>query len=181
MKTLDQQFATVPIGDVRPHPRNPRRGNLAAIANSISVNGWYGSLVVQRSTGYILAGNHRYRSALVSGATSLPVCYLDIDDEQALRILLTDNRTSDLATQDEDELALLLAELAGSDLGLDGTGYRDADLEQLLLETVDTADDQSDELVEGFEVIVTCQDESQQRQLLTRLQEEGYACRALAS
>lgn len=167
---------------VRLHPRNPRRGNVREISRSIAAQGWYGAIVAQRSTGYILAGNHRYRSALSMGASTIPVCWVEVDDEEALRILLADNRTSDLATNAEDELAILLAELSGSEDGLEGTGYDDDDLEELLRDpSEDEAPDQIDELVPGFEVIVTCRDESQQRDLLDRLQEEGYACRALAS
>lgn len=181
MQTLVQEFETTPIDAVRPHPRNPRRGDVASIRQSIEKNGWYGAIICQRSTGYILAGNHRYQAAVKSGAMAVPVCWIDVDDEKGLRILLADNRTSDLASQSEEDLALLLGELAGSEDGLAGTGYSEFDLEQLLGEEDASAVDQSGELLPGFEVIVTCEDESQQRELLERLQREGFACRALAS
>lgn len=181
MQTLVQEFETTPIEAVRPHPRNPRRGDVTAIARSIERNGWYGAIICQRSTGYILAGNHRYQAAVKSGAQSVPVCWIDIDDERALRILLADNRTSDLASNSEEDLALLLGELVGSSDGLAGTGYSEIDLEGLLGEEDASAFDQSGELTPGFEVIVTCDDESQQRELLDRLQREGFTCRALAS
>ncbi len=69
----------------------------------------------------------------------------------------------------------------GSSDGLAGTGYSEIDLEELLGEEDASAFDQSGELTPGFEVIVTCDDESQQRELLDRLQREGFTCRSLAS
>jgi hypothetical protein len=177
---IAQEFEEVPLTALRPHPRNPRRGNVAAIAESIDRNGWYGAIVVQRSTGYILAGNHRYRAALQQGATSLPVCWVEVDDQRAMRILLADNRASDLARQSDEDLSVLLAELAGSEDGLLGTGYAEEDLETLLDEAcAPLGEDQRDELCPGFEIVVRCEDESQQRDLLDRLQQEGFACRAL--
>jgi ParB-like chromosome segregation protein Spo0J len=58
-KIINQEYELVPTGRLRPHPRNVNRGDLAVIAESIAQNGFYGAVVAQRSTGYILAGNHR--------------------------------------------------------------------------------------------------------------------------
>ena len=35
----------LPIDSVKPHPANPRKGNVAKIAESIKTNGFYGSEV----------------------------------------------------------------------------------------------------------------------------------------
>lgn len=121
----------VPLQDLQPHPRNPNEGDVGAILESIKRNGWYGTLVAQRSTGYVLAGNHRLQAARLAGLDAVPVYWVDVDDAAALRILLADNRTSELAHRDPDALALLLAELAQGD-GLDGTGYDLDDLDDLI-------------------------------------------------
>ena len=55
----EQAYELVAPRALRPHPRNPRRGDVDAIEESIAENGFYGCVVAQRSTGYILAGNHR--------------------------------------------------------------------------------------------------------------------------
>jgi hypothetical protein len=56
-----------------------------------------------------------------------------VNDEQAVRILLADNRTSDKATYDNNRLAELLSELAvDSDQKLVGTGYSAQDLDELV-------------------------------------------------
>ncbi len=56
------------------------------------------------------------------------VTLIDCDEEQAKRIVIVDNRTNDLATYDDAELAVLLTELPS----LDGTGYDQAALDDLL-------------------------------------------------
>lgn len=134
MTIITQQTVHVPIEKVRQHPTNPRKGNVPAIRESIAENGFFGSVVVQRSTGYILAGNHRYEAALLEDAAVIPVAYADVDDEQALRILLADNRTNDVASYNDEGLAELLEHLASTDEGLAGTGYDEASMQELLYE-----------------------------------------------
>ena len=140
-------IATVPIDDLIRHPDTPRRGAIPAISASIEVNGWYGAVVAQSSTRHVLAGNHRMEAARRLGMTDLPVHWLDVDDATARRILLADNRTSDLATYDDAVLAQLL-ESAAADDDLIGTGYDGDDLDELLGAPPDFApiDDPGDRL-----------------------------------
>jgi ParB-like chromosome segregation protein Spo0J len=104
---------------------------VGAIYQSIEANGFYGAIVAQRSTGYILAGNHRYKAAVEAGAKSVPVIWVDVDDETAVRVLLADNRTNDVASYDNAVLAEILTELAAGP-GLEGTGYDGDDLDQII-------------------------------------------------
>lgn len=122
----------VDLDKLATHPRNPRRGNVGRLEQLIEDNGFTGALLAQRSTGFILAGNHRMLAARAKGLTALPVLWLDVDDDEALRILLGDNRGSDDADYELAGLAALLSELEASTAGLAGTGYTDADLEALL-------------------------------------------------
>ena len=113
------------------HPDNPRVGDVSAIANSIHVNGWWGTLVAQRSTSYVLAGNHRLLAAQSLGIETVPVYWVDVDDDHAVRILLADNRTSDLGSYDDEALIVLLESLAG-DYELEGVGWNADALEDLV-------------------------------------------------
>jgi DNA modification methylase len=123
----------VRLDSIQPHPRNPRQGDVKAIVESIKANGFYCPLVVQRSTRYILAGNHRWLAARELGMAEIPVIWVDCDDARALRILLADNRTSDLACYDDSKLAELLEGVLGDSGSLSGTGF-DANALQELLE-----------------------------------------------
>ena len=122
----------LPIGDVREHPDNPRQGDVGAIVESMKRNGVYQPIIVQRSTGHVLAGNHRLKALRALGAETVQAVMLDVTDTQARAILAADNRTADLATYDEDALAALLTGLAETPEGLIGTGYDGDDLDTLL-------------------------------------------------
>lgn len=109
----------VPIGELTPHPKNARNGDTDAIANSLQLHGQYRSIVAQESSHRILAGHHVYFAAMELGIEELEVELLDVDDDQAERIVLVDNRSADLGVTDPEALLGLIA-LAG---GPEGTGY----------------------------------------------------------
>ncbi len=119
----------VPIGSVRVSSRNPRRGDVAVIKQSLVANKQYQPVIVNRRDSEVLAGNHRVLAARELGWAEIAVCFVDVSEEQARRILLADNRTSDLADYDAQALIALLAEAAGD---LVGTGYSQLDVDALL-------------------------------------------------
>lgn len=122
-----------PVDTLVPHPRNPRCGDIGKIVESIEANGFYGVIVAQLGTRYVLAGSHRLAAAKDLGIPEVPVVWVDVDDEQAVRILLADNQTSDAASWDDRGLAALLTDLATlTETGLIGTGSDPDDLDRLL-------------------------------------------------
>lgn len=120
------------MNEIDLHPENANVGNIDAIVESIRVNGFYAPIIVQASTGYIMAGNHRYQAAKKLGMEQVPVVYLDVDDVEAKRIMVADNRTTRLGHDDSELLTALLEDLGDTELGLMGTGYSHADLQTLL-------------------------------------------------
>jgi hypothetical protein len=129
----DQEYdPAIPIDAITEHPDNPNQGDIGAIAESMSEHGFYGAVLVQRSTRYIVAGNHRHRTAKAKGAQTIPGFWLDVDDDTALRILAIDNRSTHLATFDESKLLALLTGLAARPRGLRGTGYDGDDVDDLV-------------------------------------------------
>ncbi|MEP0766736.1 MAG: ParB N-terminal domain-containing protein [Fimbriimonadia bacterium] len=133
-RVINDKLEMVAVADLKLHPRNPRRGDVGAIQESIEENGFYGAVVAQRSTAYVLAGNHRLKAAIEAGMEHVPVFWVDVDDDRALRILLADNRTNDLAGYDDETLARLLKELQEGEIGFLGTGYDTNALDELLKE-----------------------------------------------
>lgn len=120
---LEATAELVAYADLAPHPRNYNHGDVDAVRESIRTNGFYGKIVRQASTGYIIAGHTRALAAHLEGIDPLPVDTYDVDDQTALRILANDNRSAERATRDQAALVDLL-ELVAADAGdLVGTGY----------------------------------------------------------
>lgn len=138
-KVINDGYEIVAKDRLKNHPRNPRRGDLTAVRESIRENGFFGALLVQRSTGYVLVGNHRFRAGIEEGMTEFPVAWANVDDARATKIALADNRTSDRATYDHRELVEVLASVDS----LVGTAFDPKDLAKLLRATTvrDTSSD----------------------------------------
>lgn len=148
---LEDTVESVPVGKLKVFPGNPRVGDKKAIAQSLETNGQFAPIVVQRSTDYVLAGNHTYLAASEELQwTHIKAVYVDVDDHMAKRIVAAANRTAMLGGFNDYLLADLLQDIADDDMGLEGTGYDDAYLEDLLTRTgVDDEDDDGIEMDEG--------------------------------
>lgn len=127
MTSLLSKIERVPVESLNLHPRNARQVNVLIIAASLTENAQYAPLVVQLSTNYVLAGNHTLKAARSLDWPDIDVVYVDVDDERAAKIMLSANRTADLADYDDRLLLELLADLPD----LDGTGYDAGDLAAL--------------------------------------------------
>ena len=117
-----------PITDLHAYEKNPRRGDIAGIAESLETNGQFRPIIVRKETKEILAGNHTWFAAQKLGWETISVTFLEgLTDAEALRIVLADNRYSDRSTYDDE----MLAELLGT-IELPGTGYTPEDISDLL-------------------------------------------------
>jgi DNA modification methylase len=131
----------VPIDTLSTHPKNPRRGSVSMIVESLRHHGQYRPIVVNRRTQEVLAGNHTLAAARELGWTQIAATFVDVDDDTAARIMLVDNRSSDVAGYDDRELADLLDWLPD----LDGTGYGADDLSMILARLDESADPEVDD------------------------------------
>lgn len=171
-----------PLDELKPYHKNPRRGDVDLIAQSIETNGQYRPLVVNVGTktkrrNEILAGNHTYAALKHLKRTTAAVTFVDVDNAGAARIVVVDNRASDKAKNDDDVLKDLLADLDD----LTGTGYTDDEFAKLVGIDVDGDDaDTSPQLPQAaFAIIIDCHDETHQAELLATFEEEGLDCRPL--
>lgn len=133
----------VPVDEVMLHPDNPNNGDMDAISESIRVNGLYQPIIVQKSSGLILAGNHRYMALAAQGNAEVPVIYVDVDDQAAKKIMLADNRTARLGQDDPGLLAAMLEEITSTDegnLALVGTGYTDQEKDDIIAAALNPGD-----------------------------------------
>lgn len=144
MNIINQETALVAVDAIVEHPQNPNVGDLDLIGESLEENGFYGSLIVQRSTGYVLVGNHRLRAAKRLGLAEVPVTYVDVDDERAAKIMIADNKIAKAGDMDDAILAKLFEEIDAL-----GTGFTDDEVSRLLENGPEDDDNGAEEADDG--------------------------------
>lgn len=125
------QDLAVPVASLKPYGRNPRRGDLQAIVDSLSAHGQYKPILARTGTHEVLAGNHTLAAAKELGWDQIAATWITCDDDTAARIVLIDNRTSDLGDYHDEQLLQILDNLHQTDEGLEGTGYDEAFMNSL--------------------------------------------------
>lgn len=130
MPVVEQVYEEVAIDSIEPHPENYREHDDATLDESVGELGFYGAVLVQKSTRRILVGEGRWKALQRDGSDVCPVIIVDVDDEAARKMLLVDNRSHDLGGVNRDQVASLLRSV--SEVGtLVGTGYDAADMQAL--------------------------------------------------
>ena len=111
-----------PIENLKSWEKNPRKGNVDAVARSLARFGQRKPIIVNRGTGEVIAGNHTFAAAKQLGWKQIAVVWVDDDEQTATAFALADNRTQDLGSYDEDLLEDLINSIKEQDLFL-ATGY----------------------------------------------------------
>jgi len=104
----------LPLEDVHPYGRNPRKNDkaVAAVAESIKQYGFLVPLVI--SAGHeIITGHTRYKAAQSLGLKTVPCVIADeLTEEQIKAFRLVDNKVGEIAEWDVELLPLELADIA---------------------------------------------------------------------
>lgn len=116
-----------PIDDLRPHPDNPRRGDVEEIRGSLRRFGQQRPILATPEL-LIVAGHHVHEAARLEGWTHVAAAATDLTGDEITAYLLADNRTGDLGYYDEDDLAARLQSISD----YSGTGYSDGDVQALV-------------------------------------------------
>jgi ParB-like chromosome segregation protein Spo0J len=119
----------VPLGEITTLPGNPRRGDVERIKASLARFGQRYPAVLR--DGIMIAGNHRLQAMRELGWTHIICCDADdLTEDEARAFALADNRSSDVATYNLDDLETELARL-DDELRL-AAGYTPDDLADLM-------------------------------------------------
>lgn len=128
------EIKEISIEELTPYEHNPRNNADAvqAVAKSIEEFGFKVPVVIDKNN-VIVAGHTRVKAAMVLGLEKVP-CIIadDLSEEKIKAFRLADNKVSELATWDFEELEKELAELdemeldfSMSDFGFEiGGGWR---------------------------------------------------------
>lgn len=142
---------TVALHAISPFPDNPRRGDIDAIRASLRRFGQQRPILVQKATGYIVAGNHVYHAivaedqearARTAAGQDLPkgmrqwdgawVAYTDLSEVEAKAYVLADNQLSARGQNDPDALHRWLLDLYNRDAIDAALGFDPDELNRLL-------------------------------------------------
>lgn len=179
------------IGQLVPDPKNARKHNprnIGVIVDALHEVDAARSIVLDENN-VILAGNGVIEAAAEAGIERVQVVDADgntiiavrrtgLSEAQKARLALFDNRAAELAEWEPGVLAGFAED------GLLGGMFSDLEVADILGKAADellTQDAAAQTVPEQYMVLIECDGENQQSDLLQRLTDEGYKCRALLS
>jgi len=98
----------------RRHPKE----QLNALKGSMKELGWIKTVIVNKRSGYVLDGHARVEEAIRQGLPSIPVTYVDLDENEEKLALAVLDPITELAYRDDETLKLLLEQANASDQDL---------------------------------------------------------------
>jgi hypothetical protein len=176
------------VDQLKPYARNSRThsaNQVAALARSITRFG-FTNPILAGDDGTIVAGHGRLMAAMSIGMKTVPVIVVsDWTDEERRAYVIADNKIALDAGWDEALLKLELGELAEAGIDLELTGFKEEELNSLFGAVADDIDNseaaapQLDGL--AYSVIVRCDSEAHQGELLEQFEKQGLKTEALIS
>jgi ParB-like chromosome segregation protein Spo0J len=134
-KTPEIAATWEPTSTLRPWDKNPRKNDgepVARVAKSIQRFGFSSPIVARLADRRIIAGHTRWKAAKKLGMETVPVRFLDIDEDQAAALALADNKLSEITPWDDDALADVLREIEAAGVDMDGLGWSTEEIDALL-------------------------------------------------
>ena len=134
---------SVKLSEIYPYYDNPRDNSNAVEPTKESIRrfGFVKPILVDKA-GVIIAGHTRYVAAYQLGLEYVPVVYSDMDDEQAKKYRILDNKLAEKSSFDEDQL---LEELRQMEVPSDMQAFFFEDIDQMLSFSFDSINQQAED------------------------------------
>lgn len=194
----------MPLDALPDADQNPRIHDSDTLGDSFDRFGYVDPCLLDERTGKLLEGHGRKHKLIelrdsgadppegvtlaADGSWLVPVIRgkATADDDEARALLIALNRITERSSWEPEGLASMLDSLSKVDGGLVGVGYTPDDITQLLDSLHDVSahqrrDPDQPDVDARFVVLVECESEQQQRQLLERWMSEGLNVKALLS
>lgn len=171
---VDQMLAN-PL-NFRLHPANQQE----ALAGSIDEIGFIRSVTVNKRSGCVVDGHLRVTLAARSGVESLPVEYVDLDEQEEAKALLMLDPISAMAASDKAKLDELLRQVNSDDERVQQM-LSDLAEREGLISPAEQEKTGADVIPEQYMILIECETEQTQAELLERFNAEGLKCKALLS
>lgn len=142
------KIQSVNLKDIFPYYDNPRDNTdaIEPVKESFKKFGFIKPIVCDKN-GVIICGHTRYVAAFQLGVEYVPVIFSDMDDEQAKKFRLADNKLAEKSYFDEDEL---LEELRKMEVPTEMQAFFFEDIDQMLNFDIGSIQQQAED-AGGFE------------------------------
>jgi hypothetical protein len=185
MKIRDRirELRRVPAAELRPNPRNWRTHSERqrnALQGVLAEIGYAGALLARELEDGSLELIDGHLRAETTPDMPVPVLILDVTEQEADKILATHDPLANLAGVDSFALQSLLADVQSDNEAVQAMLAELAESNQMDLSG--GGDDAAPDAVAVprlFQIVVECDDESQQQTLYERLTREEYKCRLM--
>lgn len=170
------------IDDLLPYAGNARthsKKQITQIAASIREFGFVNPVLISDDGG-IIAGHGRVMAAQKLGLDHVPTIALGhLSEAQRKALVLADNRIALSAGWDEELLAVELTGIRDLGMDVDVIGFSEAELNRAFggSSKGGRGDEQLGDMT--YRIVVECENEQQQHDLLERLEAEGLTVKAL--
>jgi hypothetical protein len=177
-----KELRRVRASELVPNPRNWRTHPDAqrdALRSVLAEIGYAGALLARELDDGRLELVDGHLRAETTPDSLVPVLVLDVDEEEAIKVLLTYDPLSAMAEVDAERLGELLDTC---DIKSPHVVAMLADLEESVFTASEDIEQQERDEVpipESFQVVIECGSETEQEQLFERMRGEGYKCRVL--
>ena len=176
-----RELRRVRASQLRPHPKNWRTHPASqqdALRGVLAEIGYADALLVRQLEDGTLELIDGHLRAETTPEMEVPVLVLDLDEQEAAKLLALHDPLAAMAEPDEDLLADLLADVETDNDAvrglLDGMLAEPGPLEEAELQLPPEM-----QVLETYQVVVECEDEAQQKSLYERMVGEGFKCRLL--
>ena len=134
MEKQKMEIENIPISEIVPYEKNPRKNEKAVeiVARSIKEFGFKVPIILDKNK-EIIAGHTRLKAAIKLGLKEVPVIRAgELNDEQVKAFRIMDNKSSEYAYWDIELLKEELKDLKDINFNLDLTGFSGAEIDYLL-------------------------------------------------
>jgi len=182
-------------------PRNPKDHDLHEIQKSFNRFGFITPVLVDDGTGQLVAGHGRLDALkIMESSGKNPPRGVKVDSEgnwtlpvlrgvkfdnptEAEAFLIADNRLTEIRGWDQDVLAEMLGEIAEIDGAIEGIGFDYAEIMDLLHPKKIAGNIDGSKIAaeagSNYLVVIVCEDEEQQSDLIERFMAEGLQCKGV--
>jgi hypothetical protein len=176
------EFRRVKASQLRPHPKNWRTHPAAqqdALRGVLAEIGYAGALLARQLPDGSLELIDGHLRAETTPDVEVPVLILDLDEQEAAKLLALHDPLACMAESNDEVLAELLAQVETENDAVQSLLDQMLGRSDPVLEDTEPEPKQAVPIPEMYQVVVECRDETEQQAVYERLAAEGYTCKLL--